>query len=396
MKIWYNKFVSQPHQPFFTNGVLFLTLFILALLLNYSNIVTLEVPLLIFHAYALIFVVFIQFFLGFLFVVFPKFLIQADVDKKVYMKQAILYFIGSSLFFISIFTNEILTIFSAFFLFCVQLVSFKILYTIHKKSTMKDKKDTLWVLISFLFGLISNFIFICSFIQTDFSQYLRQFSINSGFYLFIFMLIFSISQRMVPFFTSVKVQGYKINKSKYLLETVFALLFIKVIILTFLPSSFNLIIDIPLFIVFTKELLKWKISVIKVSAIMWVLYISLYWIPIGFLLSSIESVVSIFNSSLVFEKSVIHIFALGYFCTILLGFGTRVTLGHSGAVPTANNFTIFLYLAFQVVVILRLFTAYSINFDLDYLFLINTTAILFLLIFTLWSSKYVLILLKGK
>jgi len=396
MKNWYNKFISQPHQVFFTNATLFLLLFILALFLNYSNVITLKVPLQVFHAYALIYIVFIQFFLGFLFVVFPKFLLQADISSNVYMKQAILYFIGTTLFFISIFTSEILNIFAAFFLFCIQLVSFKLLYNIHIKSTMKDKKDTKWILISFAFGLFFNLIFICSFIQSDILQELRQLSINSGFYLFIFMLIFSVAQRMVPFFSSAKIPGYKINKSKYLLESVFILLVLKVLILTFLTTPYNLIVDVALFIVFTREFIKWKISIRKVSAIMWVLYLSLYWIPIGFFLSSIESILYLYDSSIVFEKSIIHVFALGYFCTILLGFGTRVTLGHSGAVPTANNFTIILYLAFQVVVLLRLFTSYSINFAFDYLFFINLSAISFLLLFILWSSKYIVILLKGK
>ena len=396
MKNWYNKFISQPHQPFFTSGILFLLLFILTIFLNYSNLVTIKVPLLVFHAYALLFVVFIQLFLGFLFVVFPKFLVQADIKKEVYSKQAILYFIGSLIFFISIFTSEVLNIFSIFFLFCVQLSSFKILYNIHIKSTVKIKKDTLWVLISFACGLIANLLFIFSFIPSNYAEFLRQLSINSGFYLFIFMLIFAIAQRMVPFFSSAKIEGYVINKSKYILETVFVLLVLKVIILTFLPSTYNLISDIPLFIIFTKELIKWKISLKKVSSIMWILHISLYWIPIGFFLSSIQSLINIFDSSIVFEQSIIHIFALGYFCTILLGFGTRVTLGHSGSIPTANRFTVILYLIFQVVVLLRLFAAYSINFDFDYLFFINLSALLFLIVFILWSSKYIVILLKGK
>ncbi|WP_375722988.1 NnrS family protein [Arcobacter sp. KX21116] len=396
MKNWYNKFISQPHQPFFTNGILFLLLFVLTIFLNYSNLVTIKVPLLVFHAYALLFVVFIQLFLGFLFVVFPKFLMQADIKKEVYSKQAILYFIGSLLFFISIFTSEVFNIFSIFFLFCIQLSSFKILYNIHIKSTIKIKKDTLWVLISFACGLGANLLFIISFIPLSYASVLRQLSINSGFYLFIFMLIFSIAQRMVPFFSSAKIEGYVINKSKYILETVFALLVLKVLILTFLPNPYNLISDIPLFIIFTKELIKWKLSLKKVSSIMWILYISLYWIPIGFFLSIMQSLINIFDNSIVFEQSIIHIFALGYFCTILLGFGTRVTLGHSGAIPTANRFTVILYLVFQVVVFLRLFTAYSINFGFDYLFFINLSAILFLLVFILWSSKYIVILLKGK
>ena len=75
MTSWYKKFASQPHQPFFTNGVIFFILFITLFAFAYSNSLNLDTSLLTYHAYALIFVVFIQFFLGFLFVVFPKFLI---------------------------------------------------------------------------------------------------------------------------------------------------------------------------------------------------------------------------------------------------------------------------------------------------------------------------------
>lgn len=396
MKIWYKKFISQPHQSFFSSGVLFLLLFIFALFLSYSNIVTLKVPLLTFHAYALIYVVFIQFFLGFLFVVFPRFLMQAEIASNVYMKQFYLYFLGSILFFTSIFTSEILTIFSSFLIFSTQLISFKTLFNIHKKSLIKVKEDTKWVLISFAFGLASNFLYILSFIDFKYSYFMKTVSIYSGFYLFLFMLIFSIAQRMVPFFTTAKIPNYVINKSKYLLETIFIFLLLKVILLSFEKPELNFIADVPLFIIFLKELIKWKIDFRKVTAIMWILYLSLYWIPIGFFLSSIESFSYIFNNNIVFEKSVIHIFALGFFSTTLLGFGTRVILGHSGNTPTANRFTAIIYIVFQFVVLFRVFTALSINLNFDYQNMILISAFLFLSVFSLWSIKYLPYLLKGK
>ncbi len=396
MKTWYNKFISQPHQSFFSSGVLFLLLFIFALFLNYSNIINLKVPLSTFHIYALIYVVFIQFFLGFLFVVFPRFLMQAEILSKVYIKQFYLYFISSLIFFIGIFISETVTIFASFIIFATQLLSFKTLYNIHKKSLMKVKTDTKWILISFAFGLFSNFLFIISFITFEYSYICREISIYIGFYLFLFMLIFSIAQRMVPFFTTAKIPGYVINKSKYLLEMVFAFLLLKVIILSFGKIELNFLADIPLLIIFTKEFIKWKIDYRKVSAIMWVLYLSLYWIPIGFFVSSLESILYILNANIVFEKAVIHIFALGFFSTILLGFGTRVVLGHSGNVPTANKFTTILYILFQFVVIFRVFAALSINLNFDYQIMITISAILFLLVFILWGIKFLPYLLKGK
>ena len=129
---------------------------------------------------------------------------------------------------------------------------------------------------------------------------------------------------------------------------------------------------------------------------MWVLYLGLYWIPIAFLISIIEGIISFYDPLIVFEKAVIHTIALGYFITVLVGFGTRVILGHSGNTPHANNFTIFIFIAIQVVTLLRLFTSLSMNFDLNYMFLLNLTAILLVFTLFLWSIKYITILIKGK
>ena len=89
---WYKKFSSQPHQPFFTSGILFLILFMSLFVSVYSNFLVLDNSVLTYHAYTMVFVIFIQFFLGFLFVVFPRFLIQAEIQIHEYMKQSLLYF----------------------------------------------------------------------------------------------------------------------------------------------------------------------------------------------------------------------------------------------------------------------------------------------------------------
>ena len=74
---WYKRFSSQPHQPFFfSSGIFFFILFMALFVASYSNILTLDKSVLTYHAYTMIFVIFIQFFLGFLFVVFPRFLMQ--------------------------------------------------------------------------------------------------------------------------------------------------------------------------------------------------------------------------------------------------------------------------------------------------------------------------------
>ena len=396
LSTWYKKFSSQPHQPFFSSGILFFILFMSLFIYVYSNILNLDITILEFHAYPMIFVIFIQFFLGFLFVVFPRFLVQAEIKKQEYMNIFILYFVSSlGIFFTIIFYSKAIFVFQIMMLIS-QILSFRLLYSIHKKSIVKVKEDTKWILISFFVGLISHLLFIISSLDFSYSYELSKFSINSGFYLFIFMIIFTISQRMIPFFTTSKAPDYKINKSENLLPIIFSFLLLKVIISTFDDAKLNLISDIPLFILIVREFIKWKFPLFKVPAIMWVLYLGLYWIPVAFLISIIEGIMSFYDPLIVFEKAVIHTIALGYFITVLVGFGTRVILGHSGNTPHANNFTIFIFIAIQVVTLLRLITSLSMNFDLNYMFLLNLTAILLVFTLFLWSIKYITILIKGK
>ncbi len=184
---WYKKFSSQPHQPFFTSGIFFFILFMGLFIASYSNILTLDSSVLKFHAYSMIFVIFIQFFLGFLFVVFPRFLAQAEIQTKVYMNQFMLYFISSlGILLTLIFYSKATFIFQILMLIA-QIMSFKLLYSIHKKSLVPIKEDTKWILIAFFAGIINHGLFIISNLNFPYSYEVSKFAINGGFYLFIYM-----------------------------------------------------------------------------------------------------------------------------------------------------------------------------------------------------------------
>src|SRR5574344_2070965 len=395
MTSWYKKFASQPHQPFFTNGVIFFILFITLFAFAYSNSIKLDTSLLTYHAYALIFVVFIQFFLGFLFVVFPKFLMQSEIASKDYMGQFFLYFISSLGILLSlIFYSEIIVLFQLIMLFA-QILSFKLLYSIHRKSIMKDKNDTKWVLMAFSTGIVSHLLYIVSEFNFSSSHLVSKIAINSGFYLFLFMIIFVISQRMIPFFTRVMVPEYVINKSPKLLDTLFALLLLKVILLSFENSKLNLIADIPLFIFITKELFRWKMPTFSTPPIVWILHLGLYWIVVAFFISIIEGVFAFVYPNFYFEKVVVHTLAIGYFVTVLIGFGTRVVLGHSGRRIETKLFALFIFISVQILALVRIFASICVNFGLNYIVFIELSAILLILALIIWSFKYVVILLEN-
>jgi len=391
---WYENFSAQPHQPFFALGIPLLAIFTLILLGQFSDVITLNISITQFHIYPLIFMIFIQFFLGFLFVVFPRFLMQAVVKPSVYMQLFYGYALGSIIYLIGLFTFKPLVFVGSLVLFAAQVWAFIILYDIFKKSVVPDKYDTKWILITYLTGIISHVLFLISFFNV--SIFIEKLAIYSGFYLFLFALIFAISQRMILIFSKVKVPTYVQNKSKYIMEIIFVLLTLKVATLLMEDPRLNIIADLPLFLFFTYELvIRWKLPVTKVTPIVWILYLALAWIPVGFLLSTIESLAHILQTPFIFEKSVIHTFALGYFITILVGFGTRVVLGHSGRTPTADAIAVSMFMIIQFIVLVRIFAGLAINFGFDYIFWINTSAALLVIALFAWSARYLGILIKG-
>jgi uncharacterized protein involved in response to NO len=388
----YNKFASQPHQPFFIAGILFFITFLLILSFNYSGVISLDSSVSGFHSYPLIHIVFIQFFLGFLFVVFPRFLTQAEIPVKVYMNRFFLFSLGGLTYIASLFIGKELNKIAIIILIAASFMSFRTLFKIYQNSIVANKHDTTWILTAFGFGLLSNILF---FIASFGFPALETFSIHMGFYLFLFALIFTISQRMIPFFSSIKVQGYQINKSKYVLEIAFGLLGLKVIALSLQIDLLLFVVDFSLFAFFTYELLKWKLPVFKVTAIMWVLYLSLFWLPVGFFISLLESTSNLFYMGIVFEKSALHTLAIGYFSTVLIGFGTRVVLGHSGRTPTADKLTVVMFWIIQAIVVVRIFAGISLNGNFDYIFWIIMSSTLLALGLIVWSLKYLGILIKG-
>ena len=86
-----------------------------------------------------------------------------------------------------------------------------------------------------------------------------------------------------------------------------------------------------------------------------------------------------------------HLVALGFVTTVLIGFGTRVTLGHSGNMMITDEKTKILFYLTQIVVYMRLL--YSVTATP---FLFDITVVLWIVLFGGWAIKYMPALAFGK
>lgn len=384
-----NYFLSQVHQPFFVLGVFSAIIMMLIFALSYKGIVSLEMDSLLFHVYSLIFILFSNVFTGFLFTTFPRFCQSELVEKTYYKKLFFATALGVVIFLLGAFINLQLLIVGMIVLFISQVFMFLKLQTMYKNGTTEDREDPFWILMAHKFGLFGHFLFILSM----FGLGVDDVAINISFYMYLIFLTFSVGQRMIPFFSH-SIEA----KDERFITTVFILFILKTVLTLFDTYTFvaitEIIIDILLGLYLLGEFLNWKLSPRQSLPIVWVLQLGLFWLPVAFIASGITLALELLLD-VDFYFLGMHLIALGFLTTILIGFGTRVTLGHSGQAPNADKLDISLFYFTQVVVLMR--AIYSMNYAFDWKlnFLFDISFSLWLLLFLVWSARYAKVLIFG-
>ena len=378
---------AQPHRIFFFAGVVQGLLFVSLIGLNYAGLISLKADVGLYHAFAMTFIVFTQFFAGFLLTTFPRYLSRPSASQKEYMPIVWLINGGGILFVALSFISKMaliapmLIILAGYVKLCLCLLDFQ------TKSTVANKADTTWMLRSFALGALGHVLFI---LDLFIPSYTYALALGVSFYLYLFLIVLIVSQKMMPFFAANTIMGYTMNKSKYFLHFIVVALILKVVLEALNVNAF--VADCALFGIITYELLKWRLPFRKSPPILWVLFLSIWWVPVGFGLFVVQDFSALLGAPIYLEKSPLHALALGYFTTVLIGFGTRVILGHSGRTPKADAYAVTLFGLIQAMALIRVIA--GIFPQIGYLHAVLTVAVLWVVIFGLWSKRYIHILFE--
>ncbi len=379
-------FFSQPHQPFFilafVNAIIIMLIFMLA----YKGVMHMAISPTRFHAYGLIYLLFTPAFFGFLFTTFPRFSATAPLEKKAYMDVFNLYYLGASLYILGSIATPVLSVLGMGMVFAGHLRGALILKKIYTTTQMEDRHDLFWILLAMGFGVLSHLLFILSEL---FLPLLAGITTQMGIYLFLFLLTFSVAQRMVPFFSHAIV-----SRDETLMQRLFGVLVVR-ILLESLYSGSGFIADIALGLLVAKELQRWQLQTPNPNPLLWILHTALYWVPIAFILGGISNLFRLLTDSTLLLLD-IHSLVLGFVFTILIGFGTRVTLGHSGNPMHADRWTQRLFYATQAVVGVRIVVSLVAGFGWNFMPLFDLSVATWLLLCILWAVRFFAVLIVGR
>ncbi len=379
-------FFSQPHQPFFLLAFINAIVTMLIFMLSFKGVMHLGIAPSTFHAYSMFYLVFTPAFTAFLFTTFPRFTATPPIPQTTYMRVFSLFYLGAVLFVLGSIVSPLLSYAGMFLLFAGHSMVFLTLRNIYKTAAMPDTHDVFWILSAMGWGLLSHFIFIAA---SLFYMPLLGLSTEIAVYLYLFLLTFSVAQRMVPFFSHVMHE-----KNMTLLRNVFILLLLHVILEGIYTNS-SFIVDLLLAYIIGKEILSWNLPFPNPNPLLWILHLALYWVPVAFLFGAMANLTRMLTGT-TFLQLDIHVLMLGFVFTMLIGFGTRVTIGHSGNMMQAGMWEKALFNWTQVVVVLRLFVSVAAAFGWNFMILFDISATAWMLMFILWGIRFFAVLINGK
>lgn len=179
-------------------------------------------------------------------------------------------------------------------------------------------------------------------------------AIKLGTFGLLLPIFFTVTHRMLPFFSGNVAQGYRVVRPRWSLPLVWLLLLAHVWLDWRGVSSGLWLVDSPLAIVFAWHALAWQPWKAMRPGLLAVLHLAFAWLPLAFVLYAVQDVIDAFSGHVVLGRAPLHALAIGYFGSMLVAMVTRVTQGHSGRPLQMGAIPWLCFALLQAVVLLRI------------------------------------------
>jgi uncharacterized protein involved in response to NO len=257
-----------------------------------------------------------------------------------------------------------------------------------------DKRHPTIILIALSLGWCSLASYLI-WLVNDNAAFLR-FAIQGGLWLFLLPVFASVAHRMVPFFTSSALPQFVVQRPDWPWWIILAGSVTHTLLQLFYASSWLWVSDVPMAIAAFYLSYAWGLRRSLRIPMLGVLHIGFAWMGIAMLLFGIQSLMSFISGSTIQNWGLApqHALTIGCFATLLIGLGTRVTLGHSGLPMRVDKPLLFMFAGMQLTALLRVL-ADILPIQIGY-WLYVVAAVLWVACFFPWALRYIPVYLQPR
>ena len=392
--ISFTAFFSAPHRLLFAGGtiqailsVLFWAFDLGARLSSWYAPPSWSVASVWLHAGLMIYGLFTFFIFGFLLTALPKWVSATAIQRKDYLPVFWLLTAGWTLFYTGLLFRPLL----AFGLSLAWLggawgvrILWRAANTPLPKGGELDRRHAQTIVGVISLGGIGLAALAIGLARQD-ADWMRA-AIDIGLWCYLLPVFFTVSHRMLPFFSASALRGYIVYRPMPLLW----LMLVCFIGHGMLAALARPLWALPLDLLSTALAIhfSWKWQLRKSFAVPMVamLHVATLWLGLGLGLYALHSLLLLLNHPAGLGLAPLHAISLGYFAAMMLAMATRVTRGHSGRPIDGYRLAWPLFLAFQSVPLLRLLgEVWPLAGMLNFSWL---ASIAWLLVFATWARTH--------
>lgn len=358
-----HPFFSAPHRVMFFAGavqtLLAMGVWALELGARYADLFAPPVwplPPSWLHAALMIFGVFAFFIFGFLMTALPKWVAQGPLTQRQYVPGFALLVAGWGTFYLSLLLPVLPPFALPLALVTVAagwgIGGWSLLVTV--RASFNDDKTHAWVVLAALAGGLVGVLLLAAGIALTDAALVRT-AIETGLWLYLVPVFFTVTYRMLPFFSGSVVRGYVEYRSPAVYWGVLAACAVHALAAIFALHSLAWWVDLAAGCAVLWLAWRWQIHKVFVSHLLAMHHMAGIWLGVAFLLFALQGAATTLGLEAGWGgRAPLHALTVGYFGSILIGMATRVTLGHSGRLISSDVWAWRLFWAFQGVIVLRL------------------------------------------
>jgi uncharacterized protein involved in response to NO len=338
------------------------------------------------HAYLMIFGLFIFFIFGFVMTTFPRWMGGREIKPRLYVTAFVLLLSGSVLFYAGLFAQTSLLQFALASTLAGWAVGIYALLRVVLDTLPSDKMNPIVILLSLLMGWVGVATFML-WLASDNMRWL-QISTQLGLWFFLVPLFVSVGHRMIPFFTMSALPQLKVSRPNWPWWMLLVASVMHGLLQLNDATEWLWLCDGPAMVAAFYLSYSWGFLHSFKNHMLSILHVGFAWLGVAMLLYTVQSAVQYVSHDTLYILGLapLHALTIGFFGSLVLGMGTRVTLGHSGLPFKVDIALKAMFVGIQIDAILRVLADVMPHPYYSGLYLVS--AVVWLACFTPWVWRY--------
>ncbi len=337
------------------------------------------------HAFLMIYGLFPFFIFGFLATVYPRWMNTPVIQRRDYVVASQLLIVGGAMFYAGLYISATLVALATAVFLCGWTIVLAALLRVYRQAAQHGSHERVLNL-----TLVAGAAGVASFGWAIISGHAVWFALarQLGLWLFLVPVVFSVSHRMIPFFTSSVLADYQIVRPGWSLPLVLVCAIGHAALGFYGQLRWRFVFDLPLMLTGVYHTIVWGFRRSFKVRLLAMLHIAFLWFTLAMALYSIQSLALLLTDRLLLGRAPLHALGIGFVLGMVVAMASRVSLGHSGRALTADHITWYVLLGVNVTALLRIAAELSVPLGAHGYLLNLVAAGIWLICLTPWVWRY--------